>query len=333
MSVEYQDYYETLGVKRDASAEEIQKSYRKLARQFHPDLNKDPGAEAKFKQINEAHEVLSDTEKRQRYDTLGANWQNGQSFRPPPGWENLFGGAFNNAGGGFGNTSGNFAFNFGGGFSDFFNTLFGEDQFSSRSAHGARAAYSHQGAGNSIEASITISLEDAHIGSIKNVSLNLTGNEFPGAPAPERRTYQVTIPPGITEGKVIRLRGQGNKGVNGAPAGDLLLRVKIAKHKHFTLNGINIHSEVAISPWEAALGAKVPVKTLDGEVSLSVPAGSQGGQRMRLRGRGFHKDKTATRGDHFVTLRVAVPKNLSRKEKEFFTKLKEASKFDPREEK
>ena len=362
VSVKFQDYYQTLGVKRDASAQDIQKAFRKLARKYHPDLNKDPKAEAKFKQINEANEVLSDPEKRKRYDMLGANYKNGQAFQPPPDWENIFAG-FSGATG-FGRSQ-SFSFNervntsgaTQGGFSDFFNILFGQgDLFNqggvfnqaynptSSSLHKGDCnsgcctnsqSQSYSGDGSSIRASVTIPIEDAHRGVLRNVTLSLK-NELGQV---EKKTYQVKIPAGVTDKSAIRLKGQGNKGVIGGRDGDLLLTIKIASHPIFKLEGKDVHTVMKISPWEAVFGAKIKVPTLDGEVSLTIPSGAQSGQKLRLRGRGFTKlnsDKNTEnnehKGDQIVTLQIVIPQQLSEKEKQLFQELQTISTFDPRKD-
>lgn len=321
MSVQFQDYYSVLGVPRDASREDIQRAYRKLARKYHPDVNKTTEAEEKFKAVGEAYEVLKDPEKRQRYDTLGANWKAGQDFQPPPGWEQMF------TGGGRGGQARTFSFGGGAeGFSDFFSMLFGGGGFGSQAFQGGEPQGSWSAAGESHEAEITLSLEDAYRGGSKRISLEHRDESG----TPRVKSYQVRIPPGVTDGATIRLAGQGAPGLGGGPAGDLLLRVRIAPHPRFRLLGQNILSALALTPWEAALGAKVQTETLDGPVTLNIPGGSQSGQQLRLKGKGFPDRSSGTRGDMLVELVVQVPRKLNEKERELFGELAKVSSFNPR---
>ncbi|MCG6917983.1 MAG: DnaJ domain-containing protein [Deltaproteobacteria bacterium] len=319
MSVKFQDYYEILGVGRNASDAEIKRAYRKLARKYHPDVNKDKGAEEKFKQINEAHEVLKDPEKRKLYDQLGSNWQAGQDFKPPPGWENVH---FE-----FSTGPGAEAFDFGGGFSDFFETLFG-----GRMGGGGRAS-ARQGSwvmrGQDQEAEIEIDLESAYHGATRTLTLQGHEIDAQGQVRPRVQNIQVKIPAGVTDGTRIRLTGKGGEGMGGGPPGDLYLKVHIEPHPRFTTDGHNLQTEVALAPWEAALGTTVQVVTMDGTVNLKVPPGSQSGQKLRLRGKGFPK-KGGQRGDLIVRLKIVVPKDLTAREKELFAEMAKVSSFNPR---
>lgn len=319
MSVKFQDYYEILGVDRNASEDEIKRAYRKLARKYHPDVNKDKGAEEKFKQINEAHEVLKDPEKRKLYDQLGSDWQGGQDFKPPPGWENVHFG--------YRTGSGTETFDFGGSFSDFFETLFG-----ARMGGGGRAS-ARPGSwvmrGQDQEAEIEIDLESAYHGTTRTLTLQGQEIDPQGQVRATLQNIQVKIPPGVTDGTRIRLAGKGGEGMGGGPPGDLYLRVHIEPHPRFTLDDHNLQTEVPIAPWEAALGATVQLKTMDGTVNLKIPSGSQSGQKLRMRGKGLPK-KGGQRGDLVARLKIVVPKNLTAKERELFAEMAKMSTFNPR---
>ncbi len=314
MPLEYKDYYKILGVDRSASQEEIKKKYRKLARVCHPDMCKDdPTAEKRFKEVNEAYEVLGDPGKRNRYDALGTNWQDGQSFRPPPGYENIFGGdAF-----GFGTRGGKhagrtFTFDFGpgtrstGGFSDFFESLFGDLGL----GHHADP-YSASPRGSDLESEITITLQDAHRGDVREIAVQ--------GPAGGKR-LSVKIPAGAHDGMKIRLSGQGNVGPGGS--GDIYLKIKIAPDARYKLEGSDIILDLPVTPWDAALGATQEIETLDGNFSLKIPPGVSSGQRLRIKGKGL-----AHKGDLFVQIRIVTPKRLSSEEKKLFNELKRVSSF------
>jgi curved DNA-binding protein len=323
MEVKFQDYYQTLGVERSASQDEINKAFRKLARKYHPDVSKEPDAEEQFKLLNEAYEVLKDPEKRKKYDELGANWQAGQDFTPPPGWENVH---FE-----FRQGPEDFA-DFGhGGFSSFFDMLFGHRQEGFQA--GPRTAQTRQWSfrGQDHEATLTISLEEAYRGGSKTVTLQTPERRPDGPGQAQSKQYQVKIPAGITPGARIRLAKQGGAGSGGGESGDLFLRVRITPHPVFTLEGRDVLVSIPITPWEAALGAKIEVPTLDGAVQMSVPPGSQSGQRLRLRGKGFLRDG-GERGDLYVTLQIVVPKTLSTDERQLFEQLASQSSFHPREQ-
>ena len=319
MSVKFQDYYEILGVGRDASEDEIKRAYRKLARKYHPDVNKDKEAEERFKQINEAHEVLKDPEKRKLYDQLGPDWQAGQDFKPPPGWEN--------ANFEFRTGHGTESFTFGGGFSDFFETLFGGSMAGGGRASGGQRSWVMRGQDH--EAEIEIDLESAYRGATR--TLTLQGHEIDpqGQVRPTVQNIQVKIPPGVTDGSRIRLAGKGGEGMGGGSPGDLYLKVRIEPHPRFSLDGHNLQTEVPVTPWEAALGATVQVETMDGTVKLKIPPNSQSGKKLRLRGKGFPK-KTGERGDLIVRLNIVIPKNLTAREKELFAQMAKDSSFNPR---
>jgi|SRR5690242_18820210 len=304
--MEFQDYYQTLGVKQGASDDDIKAAYRKLARKYHPDKNKEAGAEDKFKAISEAYEVLHDKQKRAAYDNLraGGGYHAGDNFRPPPGWQQQAPGGFEFR-------------DFGGGdagdFSDFFESLFG-----GRGGAGSRAQRGPV-RGNDVRAAVEIDLRTAYAGGKQRLGLRDASGE---------RTLEVNIPAGILPGKVIRLGGQGEPGYSGAPPGDLLLEVQVRDDPQFKLHGRDIEVEVPLSPWEAALGAKVPVPTLGGEVELKIPAGSRSGRKLRLKGRGM---PGKTPGDQIVSLAIQIPPADNDKAKAAYQAFEEAfDGFDPR---
>src|SRR5213083_1472863 len=294
MPVQFRDYYETLGVPKTASEDEIRSAFRKLARKHHPDVAKDKkAAEEKFKEINEAYEVLGDPEKRKKYDQLGADWNRPGGCQRPPGgqWEGQQPGT---------------------GFSDFFEAFFGGGR--GRSAFGGfggRAATAERGA--DVEADIMVTLEEALHGSTRTVSLRRAGSD-------KVEQYQVKIPRGVREGQRIRLRGQGEAGAGGGKSGDLFLRVRLAKHPDFSVEGSDLIHEVRIQPWQAVLGGELLVPTLEGKVRLKIPQGTQGGQRFRLRERGL-SGVSGKRGDLYVEVQINVPKKLSEREREIWNEL------------
>ncbi|MBH24258.1 MAG: molecular chaperone DnaJ [Myxococcales bacterium] len=333
MSVEYEDYYKVLGVERSANQDEIAKAYKKLARKYHPDLNKAPDAEERFKKIGEAYEVLKDPETRKRYDTLGSNWKAGRGFEPPPGWG---GGGFGGGGfpgGGFSQSGVEFDE-----FSDFFKTFFGGGgpggdgfrvNFGGRP--GGRRGRPRGRDGQTHEVEIQVRLSEVYQSARKEVALRVREQDPSSGQWVERtQTYTVTIPPGTTDGKVLRLTGQGSPGVGSGKAGDLLLKIRIAEHPVFDVDGTDLRVKVPIAPWEAALGARVEVPTLDGGVTMTLPAGVSGGQKLRLRGKGLPITREK-RGDLFAEIQIATPKPLSPEERELFEKLAEVSSFRPRD--
>ena len=329
MSIKFKDYYEILGVPRTATADEIKKAYRKLARKYHPDINKSVEAEARFKEIGEANEVLSDSEKRSRYDQLGPNWQAGQEFRPPPGFGNVHFDYQGAPGGGRGFNPQDM-----GGFSDFFETLFGGQMRGQPS--GSPFGMWDQGGeeespgGQDQEVAITISLEEAYHGITKSIRLQSPEVDARGRIQSTNKNYQVKIPTGITDGARIRLAGQGGRGPRGGAVGDLYLRVQIAPHPRFKVDGHDLEVELPITPWEAALGAKVTTPTLDGDAALTLPPGTETGQRLRLRGKGLRQGKGLEPGDLMILIRIVVPKRLTPREKELFDELARISPFKPR---
>ncbi|MBN1477720.1 DnaJ domain-containing protein [Candidatus Sumerlaeota bacterium] len=306
--MKYRDYYNILGVSRDASKEEIRKAFRSLARKYHPDTNRDPEAEARFKEVNEAYEVLGDPEKRQRYDALGSGFHAGQEFRPPPGFSTF---EFTEPGGG----GGAFAF------SDFFEMLFGGMGGMGGGFRGGAGAHVRPQARN-FETEITLSLEEAQRGGKR--AFELIRPDQSGA----KRRYEITIPPGTRDGAQLRLRGQG-EAVAGGEVGDLIVRVRLREHPLFRVEGDNLRTEVPVTPWEAALGAKVPVPTLSGSVTLSIPPGTRSGRTLRLGGQGLSR-KGGGKGDLLVSVRIEVPTELTERERELFEALAKESTFQPR---
>ena len=361
MAVKFHDYYQTLGVARDANEDAIKKAYRKAARKHHPDLNPgDKAAEARFKEINEAYEVLSDKEKRRRYDALGANWKAGMDFTPPPG--GAAGGGFRGApadfgdafsGGGFGGFRGG-----AGGFSDFFETLFGGAgrrsgargfSWSTEGGFGqAGGGFQAAARGGDVESEVVLGLEEAHRGTRRAVRIPVeepcpecggTGAKN-GQPCPRCRgagvvsraeEFTVNIPKGAQDGSVIRIAGKGGAGLGGGGRGDLYLRIHIAPHERFrTRGGGDVEMDLPVAPWEAMLGSKVQVPTLDGPVELRIPPNTQGGRTLRLKGRGAARTDGG-RGDQYVRLRIVVPPHPSAREKELMQQLASESRFDARQ--
>lgn len=319
--MKFKDYYESLGVTRTASQDEIRKAYRALARKYHPDVNKSPGAEAKFKEIGEAHEVLGDADKRKKYDNLGQNYHQGQDFSPPPGWESA----------GQGGTQFHREFEDGGGFgfSDFFESLFG-GTLNRRFAGGGGAPPEQQSSTDlDREAEVTINIEDTFNGSLRHVSLQSTEVDKYGRPHQKVKTYDVKIPRGIGEGGKIRLRGQGTQGPGGR-TGDMHLVVKFAPHQRFAIKGRDVETTVPIAPWEAALGGKVTVPVFEGAVAITVPPGTSSGRQLRVRGKGLPASGQMPQGDLIVSIAIAVPATLSAKERELFEELAKVSPFNPR---
>lgn len=304
--MEYKDYYKILGVERGASDEAIRKAYRKQARKYHPDVSQEPDADARFKEVGEAYEVLRDKEKRAAYDQLGANWQQGQDFRPPPGWDSPFGG-----GGQRTHSSAQADF---GDFSDFFSSIFG-------GGFAGHAGGFHQQEratrGQDQQSKIQIDLADALQGAKR---------QFTVSSASGQRTLTVNIPKGIKAGQKIRLSGQGQAGPAGA--GDLLLEVAFKPHPLYKVEGRDLHLNLPVTPWEAALGASLNVPMpVGGSVALKVPANSRSGRRMRLKGKGIPGRPA---GDLYVTLEVALPPADSDKAKAFYQKMAEELPFNPR---
>jgi curved DNA-binding protein len=306
MAVNYRDYYKVLGVDRTAEHADIQRAYRKLARKFHPDINKSPDAEEKFKEINEAYEVLGDREKRKKYDSLGADWKAGEGVRPSPGWE-----------------GGGVRFTYGGSeedFSDFFRSIFGED-----GGFGERGRAARRRRGRDVEAVLEISPEEAVSGGRKLVEVETLQAAPDGQVAPARKKLEVHVPPGVTDGSVIRLPGEGGGGAAGGEKGDLYLRIRIRPDARFAVEGHDVVASVNLSPWEAALGARVDVPVIGGSVRMKIPPGTQSGHVFRLRGKGIPPS-----GDMLVKSRIVVPERLTDRERALFEELAKESPFRPR---
>ncbi|MBN1774407.1 MAG: DnaJ domain-containing protein [Deltaproteobacteria bacterium] len=349
--MEFVDYYKVLEVPRDAKPEEITKAYRRLARKHHPDVCKDPGAEEQFKRINEAHQVLSDPEKRKRYDLLGPDWRDGQPFQPPPGWTQGAPFEYRTYGGGGGG---------GGDWSDFFEAFFGGGGARPRgggrrsAGRGPRVHVATSGfpggaaepldpdledlmggmfggtrgrprarRGGDIEGELELSLEDALRGGTRTVQLADGEGSC--------RTYEIRIPAGVHDGARIRLGGRGRPGRSGAEAGDLLLTIRLRPHADFRRDGDELVVAVPVAPWEAALGASVRVRTPDGPVEMKLPPGRSSGDRLRLRGKGLPL-RDGGRGDLLAEVRIVLPARLDERERKLFEQLREASEFKPRGE-
>jgi curved DNA-binding protein len=323
--MEYRDYYKVLGVARTATADEIKKSYRRLARKFHPDVSKEKNAEQNFKEVQEAYEVLKDPDKRAAYDQLGSNWKSGEQFRPPPDWGSGFefrgGPRQGRAGAHAGARAEDFAE--AEGFSDFFSSLFGGRGFGGGGfggGGGARAARDHH-------ARVDIDLEEAYSGTTRTLELKRPELDSDGTLDLKTHTVRVTIPAGVTEGQLIRLAGQGEQASGGGRPGDLYLEVHIKPHRLFQLDGRDVTLTLPIAPWESALGATVTVPTLGGGVGMRIPPNSQSGQKLRLRGRGLPGQ---TPGDQYVQLKVVVPSANSPEARALFEQMKEKLDFNPR---
>jgi DnaJ-class molecular chaperone len=348
MAAKTKDYYGVLGVSRTASPDEIKTAYRKLARKFHPDLNPgDKAAEERFKELQEAYDTLSDKENRELFDKYGENWkavkQGGGA--PPPGWEGTrtTGGPqsggfdfssfdFSDFGRGGGSGAGSVGF-------DIF-----EEMFSGAGGRGGRSR--RRDRGEDVEAQLEISLEEAHRGGRRTLQMqaaetcptcNGTGQVGDklcptcggSGQVLKPKTIEVNIPAGVRDGSTVRLAGQGGSGLNGTQPGDLYLRIRLRSHPVFAVRGDDLEIELPIAPWEAVLGTKIEVPTIDGKVDLTIPAGAQSGQRLRLRGQGLNKRKGG-RGDEYVRLKIATPKEISDEERRLYEELKRVSKFDPR---
>nr|VFK63340.1 MAG: curved DNA-binding protein [Candidatus Kentron sp. UNK]VFK70811.1 MAG: curved DNA-binding protein [Candidatus Kentron sp. UNK] len=314
--MKYKDYYQLLGVTRAATPDEIKRAYRRRARKYHPDVSKEPNAEERFKEVQEAYEVLKDPKKRDAYNHLGENWKTGQEFRPPPDWG---GGVFEFNTGGFSGSPF--------GFSDFFESLFGgEFQRGGAGFHTRNTRAPGPRQGRHEHTKIRITLEEAYQGVERTLHVE-GGTGVDGRMSTKARQLKVKIPAGITQGQQIRLAGQGGPGAMQGRKGDLYLKVEFLPHPLFRSEGKDLHLELPITPWEAALGATIKVPTLGGDVDLKIPADSQSGKKLRLKGRGLG---STTRGDQYIVLKIVAPPANSGAARELYERMAREMSFDPR---
>ncbi len=309
--MEYKDYYKTMGVSHDATQEEIKRAYRKLARKYHPDVSKEADAEARFKELGEAYEVLKDPEKRAAYDRLGRGWQEGQEFRPPPGWDQGF--EFHSSG---------FTGAEASQFSDFFESLFGRGF-----AWGGGAERQFHTRGEDTHAKILIDLDDAYQGATRTITLSATEMGPDGRPQVKKRTLNVHIPKGVHQGQHIRLAGQGGPGIGRGEAGDLFLKVEFRPHPFYHIENRDVYLDLPVTPWEAVLGASVKAPTPTGTVDLKIPPGSHAGSKLRLKGRGIPGDPA---GDLYVVLQIALPPANTEAAKSVYREMQQKLRFNPR---
>lgn len=307
--MQFKDYYETLGVSRDASGDNIKRTYRKLARKYHPDVSKEPDCEAHFKDVQEAYEVLKDADKREAYDRLGPNWRHGEDFTPPPEHEPHF----NYQAAGFGDSAE---------FSEFFSSIFG-----ARAGQQPGRSDGFQMRGQDRSTRLTISLSDSYQGATRTLSFAVPELDSRGEVRQKTKSVNVTIPKGIAAGQRIRLAGQGGPGFNGGPNGDLFLEIEFEAHAHFHAEGHDVYLTLPLTPWEAALGAKVVVPTLGGKVELSIPPGSQAGRKLRLGGRGLPGRPA---GDQYVVLAIHVPQAYNEEQRSLYREMARLMPVDPR---
>ncbi|MCZ6829963.1 MAG: DnaJ domain-containing protein [Gammaproteobacteria bacterium] len=320
--MEYKDYYAIMGVKRDATAEKLKRSYRKLARKYHPDVSQEADAEVKFKEVGEAYEVLKDPEKRAAYDQLGSQWQAGQEFHPPPGWDAGF--EFSGSGpqANSPETSGPDL----GAFSDFFESLYGRG-YARSSATSARRRQGFQIRGEDHYAKVIVDLEDSYKGTTRSITLQIPELTADGQVTTRPRTLKVRIPKGIRQGQQIRLAGQGGAGYGGGEAGDLYLEVEFNPNSQYRVEGADVYLDLPLAPWEAALGATVKVPTPSGAIDLKVPPDSPAGKKLRLKGRGIPARQA---GDLYVVLQIALPPVDSEENRRIYQQMKHEFTFNPR---
>lgn len=309
--VEFKDYYQIMGVQRDATQDEVKRAYRKLARKYHPDVSKEPDAESRFKEVGEAYEVLKDPEKRAAYDQLGANWKAGQEFRPPPEWNQ----GFEFHGGGFTDVDA-------AQFSDFFESLFGRGF-----ARGGRGRTEFHARGEDAYAKVLVDLDDAYHGASHTLTLKTTELGSDGRPRVKARTLNVRIPKGVHQGQHIRLAGQGDPGIGQGKPGDLYLEIEFRPHPFYHAEGRDVFVDLPVAPWEMALGASVKAPTPHGTVDLKIPPGSAAGRKLRLKGRGIPGNPA---GDLYVVLKVVLPPADSETAKQAYQEMKRTLNFNPR---
>ncbi len=312
--MQYKDYYQILGVSRNAVLADIKKAYRKLARKYHPDISKEANAEARMKEINEAYAVLSDTEKRAAYDQLGQNYRAGQEFHPPPNWD-----------AGFEFSSADSA-----DFGDFFSQLFGRMGGGRTPGGSFEARGDFHMHGEDHHAKVLLDIADAFHGAARQISLRVPRMDARGHVGLDTRTLNVKIPKGVYEGQIIRLAGQGAPGAGTGKSGDLLLEVHFNPHPLLRVDGSNLHMSLPVSPWEAALGALVPVSLFETGLKVHIPPGTQSGQQLRLRGKGI---PSATPGDLLLDIKVVLPPAATPKAREIYETMARELAFDPRSDK
>ena len=323
--MEFKDYYQIIGVERDATQDEIKRAYRKLARKYHPDVSKEANAEQHFKEVGEAYEVLKDPEKRAAYDQLGANWKAGQDFNAPPDWDAGF--EFGGGPGG-GNTQ------YGGfegadAYSDFFESLFRQAGGRPQGGHQQQSGF--QSAGNDHHAKILIDLEDSMKGATRSISLRVPEVDASGHVTSKERVLNINIPKGIKQGQHIRLAGQGNPGIGQGKAGDLYLEIEFNPHSIYRVDGRDVYLDLPVTPWEAALGASIKVPTPGGLVDMTIKPGSANGSKMRLKGRGIPPSSANNAaGDLYLVLRVELPPANTASEKAAYEKMQQTFSFNPR---
>ncbi len=313
--MDFKDYYKIMGVKQDASQDEIKRAYRKLARKYHPDVSKESDAEERFKEVGEAYEVLKDPEKRIAYDQLGSNWQAGQDFHPPPDWD----AGFEFSGGGY--TGGDAS-----AYSDFFSSLFGQGFESAQGSHRQTGFHAR---GEDHHAKVIIDLEDAYHGTTRSITLRTPESDQHGRVTTKQRTLNVKIPKGVKQGQRIRLSGQGSPGMGKGKTGDLYLEIEFNPHSFYKVEGRDVYLDLPVTPWEAALGASVKVPTPEGSVDLKIPKGSNSGRKLRLKARGIPNKPP---GDLYIVLQITLPPADNDNAKELYRQMEQELAYNPRTE-